>query len=120
MARIVGKLKARQVSNAKPPKGRRAVVLGDGGNLYLEATVGAEGNIRRSWLFKFELAGKRREMGLGPLHTVSLAEARDRARSLRQQLLDGVDPLTEKQKARQALVAERARASPSSKSPTCT
>jgi integrase len=110
MARIVGKLKARQVINVKPPKGRRAVVLGDGGNLYLEATVGAEGNIRRSWLFKYELVGKRREMGLGPLHTVSLVEARALARDLRQQLLKNIDPLAEKQKARQTLEAERAKA----------
>jgi integrase len=109
MARIVGKLKARQVSNAKPRKGRRAVVLGDGGNLYLEATLGAEGNVRRSWLFKFEIGGRRREMGLGPLHTVSLAEARDKARLLRQQLLDDVDPLIEKKKRKQALLAEAAK-----------
>jgi integrase len=32
-------------------------------------------------------------MGLGPLHTVSLQEARERARKARGQLLDGIDPL---------------------------
>ena len=108
-ARIVGRLKARQVVNARPRKGRRAVVLGDGGNLYLEVTRGAYDNICRSWLFKYEIFGKRREMGLGPLHTVSLAEVRASARTLRQQLLNGIDPLTEKQKARQAQAAERAK-----------
>jgi Arm DNA-binding domain len=37
-------------------------------------------------------------MGLGPLHTVSLAEARERARQARQILLDGDDPLEIKRK----------------------
>ena len=36
-----------------------------------------------SWLFRVTLAGRTREMGLGPLHTVSLAEARERARECR-------------------------------------
>jgi hypothetical protein len=72
-------------------------MLSDGGNLLLQVSIGKDGNVRRSWTFRFELHGHRREMGLGALHTVSLAEARNKARSLRQQLLDGVDPLTAKQ-----------------------
>jgi integrase len=48
-------------------------------------------------------------MGLGPLHTVSLKEARERARCARQQILDGVDPLDARkaQRAAQALQAAR-------------
>jgi integrase len=109
MARIVGRLKGRQVANAKPKRGKDWAVIPDGGNLYLQCTRGKEGHVSRSWLFKYEIAGRRHEIGLGPLHTIGLAEARDRARSLRQQLLDGVDPLAAKRNARQALLAERAR-----------
>ena len=43
-------------------------------------------------------------MGLGPLHTFSLSEARARARAARQQLADGINPL----KAKRAAVAARA------------
>ncbi len=107
--RIIGRLKSRQAINAKPPKNKPSIVIPDGGNLHLQATRGKAGHIRRSWVFKFQLAGQRREMGLGPLHTISLAEARAKARTLRQQLLDGVDPLEEKQRARQALIAARAK-----------
>ena len=39
-------------------------------------------------------------MGLGALHTVSLAEARERARAARQILLDGDDPIEIKRKKR--------------------
>jgi integrase len=110
MARIVGRLKGRQVANAKPKPGKAWVVIPDGGNLYLQATRGNEGNISRSWLFKYEIAGRRHELGLGALHTVGLADARVKAKALRQQLLDGVDPLLERRKQRQALIAERAKA----------
>jgi hypothetical protein len=109
-ARIVGRLKARQVVNAKPPKGKDRTDIPDGGNLLLQCTRGKGGHIRRSWTFKYELAGARHELGLGPTHTVSLAEARDRARAMRQMLLNGLDPLAERRKRDQALIAERAKA----------
>jgi integrase len=109
-ARIVGRLKARQVANAKPPKGKDRIDIPDGGNLLLQCTRGKEGHIRRSWTFKYELAGRRHELGLGPTHTTGLAEARDRARAMRQMLLDGLDPLIERRKRQQELIAERAKA----------
>jgi len=46
--------------------------------------------------------GRARHMGLGPLHTVSLAEARTRARQARQLILDGKDPIEVKYEARDA------------------
>jgi integrase len=39
------------------------------------------------------LAGRAREMGLGPLHTVSLSEARSKARECRKIRLEGADPI---------------------------
>lgn len=75
---------------------------GDGGGLYLQVRD-AE---RRSWLFRYRLHGKDREMGLGPLADVSLAEARDAAAACRKLLLAGVDPIAH----RAALRAEQAAA----------
>jgi integrase len=49
-------------------------------------------------------------MGLGPLHTVSLADARTKARDCRTILLDGLDPLEVKKVARLADAIERAKA----------
>jgi hypothetical protein len=108
-SRIVGKLTARRVATIRPPNGRKAGVVADGGNLYLQVSTGRHGNISRSWVFRYELAGQRREMGLGPIHTLNLRKARLRARELREQLLNNVDPLDERQKARQALITERAK-----------
>ncbi len=73
----------------------------DGGNLYL-LVRGAS----KSWVFRFTSpAGGRRQMGLGPLHAVPLAEARKRAAELREQLKHPTkpsDPLTSRQEARMA------------------
>ena len=91
--RTVGRLRARQVTNAKPKHGLDASLLADGGNLYLQLTRGERGHLRRSWLFRYELNERRREMGLGALHTRSLKEAREEAKRLRQLLLDRIDPL---------------------------
>jgi integrase len=108
--RIVARLKARQVANAKPPEGKDRIDIADGGNLLLQCSRGEGGHIRRSWVFKYALDGKRHELGLGSTHTISLAEARDEALALRKLLLKGIDPLTERRKRRQELIAERAKA----------
>ena len=77
-------LTAIEVAKATKP-GR----YGDGQGLYLQVT----GTGVKSWLLRYERHGRERWMGLGPLHTISLKEARERARKARQQMLDGVDPL---------------------------
>ncbi|MBI2305754.1 MAG: integrase arm-type DNA-binding domain-containing protein [Rhodocyclales bacterium] len=84
MARQINKLTARQVATANAPG-----LLGDGAGLYLQ--VGPTGG--KSWLFRYMLAGKAKSMGLGAAHTVSLAEAREKARNARKMLLDGKDPV---------------------------
>ena len=47
-------------------------------------------------------------MGLGPLHTVGLAEARQKARELRKQLLEGIDPLDSRNEAKAKAQTARA------------
>jgi Arm DNA-binding domain len=83
------------VKNAKPDKGKFVKRLLDGGNLYLQVTMSGNG-LNRNWIFRYELDGERHDLGLGPLHTVSLGEARRRATELRLQILDGIDPMQER------------------------
>jgi integrase len=92
MART-GKLSAVEVAKAKGP-----AVLHDGGGLYLR--VSATGS--KSWVFRFQLDGRRRDMGLGRYPDISLAEARGRAAERRKQRHDGIDPLDAKAAQRQA------------------
>jgi integrase len=97
--RTIDRLTARQIANAKPPQGRDFGYLADGGNLLLQVSRGVHGGIRRSWVLRYQLDGKRREMGLGSANDFSLAEARERARAQRQLLADGVDPLEVRREA---------------------
>ncbi|MAI48118.1 MAG: DUF4102 domain-containing protein [Hyphomicrobiaceae bacterium TMED74] len=76
-------LSARKVATA--PAGRHS----DGkGLMLLVKKSGA-----RSWVFRYQLDGKRRDMGLGPYPEINLAAAREKVMVLRRQLIEGVDPL---------------------------
>ena len=68
---------------------------GDGGGLWLQVTAGKDG-LRKSWLFRFQVAGRERQMGLGPLSVVTLAEARERAAEARKLRSDGIDPIEQR------------------------
>ncbi|WP_371811380.1 Arm DNA-binding domain-containing protein [Brucella sp. 191011898] len=61
-----------------------AGMYNDGGGLYLQVAKGGT----KSWIFRFMLAGRAREMGLGSVHDFSLREARERAREARQLTAD--------------------------------
>lgn len=71
---------------------------GDGGVLWLQIS----GSGSKSWVFRYDLAGKRREMGLGSINTVDLALARTRAQACRLLLQDPIDPLAERRRERAA------------------
>ena len=80
------------VKNAKP--GRHA----DGGGLQLLVKDSGA----RSWVFRYMIAGKSRDIGLGPAAgpgAISLADARDLAAALRLKVKAGTDPLAERQQA---------------------
>lgn len=93
MARTIGKLTPAKVKNARKPG-----LYGDGGGLYLN--VGPTGG--KSWIFRYMLDGKAHAMGLGALHTIGLADARERAAAERKNRLDGIDPLGARIAKRQA------------------
>ena len=63
----------------------------------------------RSWIFRYERLGKAHNMGLGPYPLVSLADARAKARSAKRMLLDDIDPLHAKRKARTDALLQIAR-----------
>jgi integrase len=92
---------AREVAKHTEP-GRYAV----GHGLYLQISEWHT----RSWIFRYQRDGVARHMGLGSCEYVTLAQARQRAYELRQQLiLNGIDPLEAKRANRLASVLASAR-----------
>jgi integrase len=83
MARKVNRLTAVAVNRETKP-GYHA----DGAGLYLR--IGPTGG--KSWSFRYRAKGHLYDVGLGPIHTVTLAEAREKALELRREWLAGVDP----------------------------
>jgi integrase len=106
MARQAKRLTARTVAAMTKP-GRHA----DGGNLYLTisnptTSLGGSG-VSKRWTFMYSFAGKQREAGLGPVATVTLAEAREKAARYRSMLAKGIDPLDAKKADQEAAAGRR-------------
>jgi integrase len=94
--RTLQRLNALSVTSAKVPG-----YFHDGGGLYLQ--VARAGS--KSWVLRFSIAGRRREMGLGPCPEVSLAVARRLAAEARSLVKAGQDPIAARDagRARQRL-----------------
>jgi integrase len=104
MARTtINRLSDRKVRTAK------AGMHPDGGGLYLRVTEGKRDEdgsrpLNRYWLFRYAHrgTGRDRQLGIGPLDTVTLAAARAVARECREQLLADLDPVEQRQALRTA------------------
>jgi len=99
----MGKLSALTVKSLRHPGGKsRPARFGDGDGLYLQVTPSGA----KSWLYRYMIQGKEREMGLGPMgeppEGVPLAQARRLAAEAKGVLRAGRDPIEERQAARQA------------------
>jgi hypothetical protein len=84
----VGKLTSKTVESlakaAEPGK------TNDGDGLYFQVSKSSAS----SWIFRYKLDGRSREMGLGPFPTAPLSQARQLAADQRKVLNTGVDPLS--------------------------
>ncbi|MBU0726663.1 MAG: integrase arm-type DNA-binding domain-containing protein [Alphaproteobacteria bacterium] len=101
MARQYQRLNALAVTHAKTPG-----MYPDGDGLYLQVAPGGS----KSWIFRYRLNGRKtpRDMGLGPVRLVGLAEARSKAQEARKLLLEKVDPLEQRQQGRAQRAADAA------------
>ena len=83
-------LSAQKVKTAGP--GRH----GDGRGLFLYVKPSGA----RSWVLRYQVQGRRRDLGLGSFPDVTLAMARDRASEARRLIAEGGDPIARKQQAK--------------------
>lgn len=97
MPRVAKTLTALEVNRLSAP-GLHAV--GGVSGLYLR--VMPPPSASRSWILRINIAGARRDIGLGGYPQVSIAQAREAARVKRQLVSDGIDPILEKRAAESA------------------
>jgi hypothetical protein len=91
VAKVVNRLSARGAGAVSKPGYHP-----DGGGLYLQVTSSGS----KSWIYRYSLDGKTREMDLGSYSVVSLAEARDAAQACRRLRQDGIDPIDHRKSKR--------------------
>jgi integrase len=117
---MINRLTANKVRNAKPRADGGDVALCDGGGLYLQISVSKTGQVLKSWVFRYATPGTKisktgreyraeRQMGLGPLYTVGLADAREMAREARLLLVKGIDPIDHRDASRASARAAQAK-----------
>jgi integrase len=90
-------------ASAKLAKREGMHAIGDPSGLYLCVAGGG-----RSWILRYSFAGRRRDMGLGSYGDLTLAEARETARTQRKLIKQGIDPLQAKREQLQITKAANA------------
>jgi hypothetical protein len=91
--RAIHRLSAVKVTSLKQPG-----YYADGGSLYLRVAPGGS----KGWIFRFTMAGRTRDAGLGAFPTVSLVKAREEAAGCRRLVAAGADPIVARKKERDA------------------
>ena len=78
-------------------------LYGDGDGLYLSIAKGGS----KSWIYRYQMDGRRRYLGLGGYPAISLAQARMRRDEARRLVrLQGIDPLEARHQQKVTAVAE--------------
>lgn len=105
MPKVAAELGPLDVKRLVHPGDRSNVMLPVGGvaGLYLQLTP----NGGRTWILRMLVGGRRRDIGLGGYPTVTLAQARDKAREAREKVQRGVDPVEERKSAKARLIEAR-------------
>lgn len=103
MAKTLDKLSPLKVQKLKAPG-----LYSDGGGLYLQIKAAGAG----SWVFRYRMGGRKtpRDMGLGSLDSVSLADARAKAADKRNLILDGIDPIEARKRDKVAAALDASKA----------
>lgn len=107
MPKIAEELTALDVKRLAHPgsKGNALFSVGGVTGLYLQITP--KGG--RSWVLRIKVGALRRDIGLGGFPTVTLSQARDKAREARDKIERGIDPIEERKATKAALIAAQNR-----------
>jgi len=106
MARPTNRLSTLTLKKNLPPG-----LYADGGGLYLQVSQ----QKTKAWIFRFTRAGVPRKMGLGPVSVkpndkrITLSDARQKAAVARSLLIDGIDPIADREARKAAQAVEKAK-----------
>ena len=107
MPKVAAELGPLDVKRLTHPGGQGNIMVAVGGvaGLYMQVTP----KNGKTWVLRVLVGKKRRDIGLGGFPTVTLAQARDKARAARDLIARGVDPVEEKRAAKVRLILAQRR-----------
>ncbi|MCB1359428.1 MAG: integrase arm-type DNA-binding domain-containing protein [Maritimibacter sp.] len=107
MPKIVRAMTATEVKHLRHPghAGNAKFAVGGEPGLLLQITATGA----KSWLLRASIGGRRRAIGLGTYPSVSLGDARQKAREAQDLIRQGIDPIEERKAARAAQAAAQVR-----------
>lgn len=107
MPKIAAELGPLDVKRLTHPGDRSNVMVSVGGvtGLYIQINP----NNAKSWVLRMQVGTKRRDIGLGAYPSVTLSQAREKAREARAKVEVGIDPVEERKAIRTSLVAAQRR-----------
>jgi hypothetical protein len=91
---MVGKNTGAKLTGKMIDAMREPATVPDGGGLYLQIKASGDG-VAKSWLYRYQINGRRRWYGLGGYPTVSASKARQERDRLRKLVKAGIDPLAD-------------------------
>ncbi|MES2844872.1 MAG: integrase arm-type DNA-binding domain-containing protein [Pseudomonadota bacterium] len=104
VAKELGPLDVKRLAHAGG-KSNAMVAVGGVAGLYMQVTP--KGG--KTWVLRVRVGLKRRDIGLGGFPTVTLSQARDKAREVRDMIERGIDPVEERKAAKATLVMSQRR-----------
>mgnify|MGYP001553416882 CR=1 FL=1 len=107
MPKQAKEMSALEVKNLSHTGRGKAILVAVGGVAGLHIQLAASG--ARSWILRVKVGDKRRDIGLGGFPTVTLSQAREKAREIREKIESGIDPIEERKRLRAQLVASQKR-----------
>ena len=107
MPRVAPELGPLDIKRAVHAGGKFTTMLPVGGvtGLYLQITPKGA----KTWILRATIGSKRSDYGMGGFPSVTLAQARERAREARNKIDRGIDPIAERKAAKATLVAAKGR-----------
>lgn len=107
MPKLAKELSALEVKRLEHDGGKHNNIVSVGGVQGLVLQITPHG--AKSWLLRTPIGGKRRHLGLGSYPTITLAQARERARAELDKVWQGIDPVEDRKALRSRLQAEQMR-----------
>ncbi|MBN2823921.1 MAG: DUF4102 domain-containing protein [Campylobacterales bacterium] len=99
MPKRITPLSDREIKTAKPDSNKKITKLSDGGGLVLLVKQ-MTNSVSKQWKYNYLFNGKQKTYSIGTYPTITLSQARDKHKELKNLVANGIDPHEQKKEAK--------------------